>query len=50
VEETVNAGADVGVVVSKIARNGKPAEWVASMTLEQFVDLMARLWPPPDKV
>jgi HJR/Mrr/RecB family endonuclease len=50
VVETVNAGADVGVVVSKIARNGKPAEWIASMTLEQFVDLMARLWPPPDKV
>lgn len=50
VEETRNVGAETGVVVSKIARNGKPAEWIASMTLEQYVDLMARLWPPPDKV
>ncbi len=48
VEETANVGAETGVVVSKIARNGRPAEWIASMTLEQYVDLVSRLWPPPE--
>lgn len=42
-----NAGTDCGVLWSKRMGTQDPAKWIVSMSGEQFVDLLTRLYPPP---